>query len=120
MLCAEDEALYNVPGAADEMPLPQATYGEARAPGHRTIDQIPLLATTGNDMSSKERVDMPNASHDSPAGRKGKPCRSSLSLTMHLSSRLDKRWTIHISFQTSTLSPIGACGTFSKLRYSIF
>ena len=59
-LCAAgDEALYSIPGAADEMPPPEASYGEARGSGHRGIDQIPLLATTGNDMSSKESVDMP-------------------------------------------------------------
>ncbi len=67
-LCAaEDEALYTIPGAADEMPPTQATYGEPRGPGHRGMDQIPLLATTGNDMSSKESVDMPIEAMTHPA-----------------------------------------------------
>lgn len=67
---AEDDALYNIPGAADEMPLPQVVYGEPRGPGHRGMDQIPLLATTGNDMSSKESVDMPMEAMTHPAVQK--------------------------------------------------
>lgn len=55
----EDEELYSIPGAAEEMPPPQAIHGGARGPGHRALDQIPLLATTGHDKSSKESVDMP-------------------------------------------------------------
>lgn len=56
---AEDQALYDIPGAADEMPPPQSIHGEPRGPGGRGIEGVPLLATTGNDMSSKESVDMP-------------------------------------------------------------
>ena len=56
---AEDTALYDIPAAADEMPPPQAVHGEPRGPGGRGIQGVPLLATTGNDMSSKESVDMP-------------------------------------------------------------
>jgi hypothetical protein len=57
--CAEDPALYDIPGAADEMPLPQSILGDPRGPGGRGLEGVPLLATTGNDMSSKESVDMP-------------------------------------------------------------
>ena len=56
---AEDTALYDIPAAANEMPPPQAVHGEPRGPGGRGIQGVPLLATTGNDMSSKESVDMP-------------------------------------------------------------
>lgn len=56
---AEDPALYDIPGAADEMPLPQSVLGDPRGPGGRGLDGVPLLATTGNDMSSKESVDKP-------------------------------------------------------------
>ena len=66
---AEEDALYSMPGAADEPP-PQAVYGEPRGPGHRGMDQIPLLATTGNDMSSKESVDMPMEAMTHPAVQK--------------------------------------------------
>lgn len=59
-ICAADNlALYDIPGAADEMPPPQAILGDPRGPGGRGIQGVPLLATTGNDMSSKESVDMP-------------------------------------------------------------
>ena len=70
MSTAEDEALNSIPAAADEMPPPQATYGEPRGPGHRGLSQIPLLATTGNDMSSKESVDMPMEAMTHPAVEK--------------------------------------------------
>lgn len=71
MLCyAEDEALYSIPAAADELPPPQATYGEPRGPGHRGLSQIPLLASSGNDMSSKESVDMPMEAMTHPAVQK--------------------------------------------------
>ncbi len=56
---AEHPALYDIPGAADEMPLPQSILGDPRGPGGRGLEGVPLLATTGNDMSSKESVDMP-------------------------------------------------------------
>lgn len=75
MLCAaEDEALYSIPAAADEMPPPQATYGEPRGPGQRVLSQIPLLATTGNDMSSKESVDMPMEAMTHPDVQKVSVC----------------------------------------------
>lgn len=71
VLCpAEDEVLYTMPGAADEMLPPQASYGEPRGPGHRGMDQIPLLATTGNDLSSRESVDMPMEAITHPAVQK--------------------------------------------------
>lgn len=41
------------------MPLPQSILGDPRGPGGRGLEGVPLLATTGNDMSSKESVDMP-------------------------------------------------------------
>lgn len=41
------------------MPQGIRIVGEAREPGQRVLHQLPLLATTGNDMSSKESVDMP-------------------------------------------------------------
>ena len=49
----------NFPEEADEMPRSPGIVGEARASGQRDLQQLPLLATTGNDMSSKESVDMP-------------------------------------------------------------
>ena len=70
LCCAEDEALYSIPAAADELLPPQATYGEPRGPGHRGLSQIPLLASTGNDMSSKESVDMPMEAMTHPAVQK--------------------------------------------------
>ena len=75
MLCdAGDEALYSIPAAADEMPPPQATYGEPRGPSHRGLSQVPLLVTTGNDMSSKESVDMPMEAMTHPAVQKVCSC----------------------------------------------
>ena len=41
------------------MPLPQSILGDPRDPGDRGLEGVPLLATTRNDMSSKEIVDMP-------------------------------------------------------------
>ena len=67
---AEDQALYEIPAAADEMPIPQAVHGSPRGPGARGIDKVPLLATTGNDMSSKESVDMPMQAMMHPAVEK--------------------------------------------------
>ena len=82
LLCdAEDEALYSIPAAADEMPPPQATYGEPRGPGHRGLSQIPLLATTGNDMSSKESVDMPMEAMTHPAVQKVCSCSVVVDMT---------------------------------------
>lgn len=41
------------------MPLPQSILGDPRGPGERGPEGLPLLATTGNDMSSMDSVDMP-------------------------------------------------------------
>ena len=41
------------------MPLPQSILGDPRGLGGRGLEGVPLLATTGNDMSSKDSVDMP-------------------------------------------------------------
>ena len=65
-----DRELYDIPGEASEMPQQPTSQpgliGSARGPGQRDVHQIPLLATTGNDLSSKESVDMPMQAFTNP------------------------------------------------------
>lgn len=62
LLACTDIDLYDITGEASEMPQqPTSQSGlvsTARGPGQRGIQHVPLLATTGNDLSSKKSVDM--------------------------------------------------------------
>ena len=66
---AADAELFEIPDEASEMPQQAAQSGlvsTARDPGQRGLQQTPLLATTGNDLSSKESVDMPMHAFTNP------------------------------------------------------
>lgn len=67
---AADAELYEIPDEASEMAQQIAAQSGlvsiARDPGQRGLQQMPLLATTGNDLSSKESVDMPMHAFTNP------------------------------------------------------